>query len=128
MDINARLALAWMESTFTLINIDKIYTYLDTPCDTLSVPLIIALFKTRKILENIKRGNTQHPQLESPNDPDKDIWSYHKLLWINTIVFDDHLVVVLQVFFGWEVTCYEWVQCLPFASITSCFAEDFNIL
>ena len=32
------------------------------------------------ILENIKRGMAQHPQLHLQNDPDQDIWSYYKLL------------------------------------------------
>ena len=32
-----------------------------------------------------------------PNDLDKDVWPYYELLWINSKVFDDHLVVILQV-------------------------------
>ena len=39
----------------------------------------------------------QHPQLALPNDLNKDIWSYYKLLWTNPIVFGDHLAVILQV-------------------------------
>ena len=38
-----------------------------------------------------------HPQLALPNDPNKDIWSYFELLQIHPVVFDDYLVIILQV-------------------------------
>ena len=39
----------------------------------------------------------QHTELALPNDPNKYISSYYELLQVNPIVFDDHLVVILQV-------------------------------
>ena len=39
----------------------------------------------------------QHIPLVLPNDPDKDIWSYYELHWINPMVFADHLVAILPV-------------------------------
>ena len=38
----------------------------------------------------------QHPWLALPNDPDTDICNYYEFLLVGPIVFDDHLVVILQ--------------------------------
>ena len=39
----------------------------------------------------------QHPLLALPCHPKKDVWNYYELLFINPIVIDDHLVIILQV-------------------------------
>ena len=39
----------------------------------------------------------QQPQLALSNDPNQNIWSYYKVLWINPIGLDDHLVVILEI-------------------------------
>ena len=38
----------------------------------------------------------QHPHLALPNYAEKDVWKYYALLWIHPIVFDDLLLVILQ--------------------------------
>ena len=74
-----------------------IYIYLYTLVAHTVSPLLLLPSTPREIWGNIKRGMAQHPQLASPNDPNKDTWSYYNLFQINPIVFDDHLVVILQV-------------------------------
>ena len=63
-------------------------------------PLFLSPSTIREMLK-ISRGMAQHPQLPLPNDPNKDIWSYHELHQINSIVFDDHLVIVFTGTFSW---------------------------
>ena len=41
--------------------------------------------------------NDTAPFLALPNDPERDIRYYCKLLWISPILFEDHLVAILQV-------------------------------
>ena len=60
-------------------------------------PLLLPEYTLREVLENIKSGMVQHPSLAIPNDSNKDIWSYYELLQLSPIVFNDHLVVTLQV-------------------------------
>ena len=49
------------------------------------------------MFENSEKGIAQHPQLALPNGPNEDIWCYNGLFQINPIVFDYHLVMMLQV-------------------------------
>ena len=59
-------------------------------------PLLLSTSTLKEIWESIKRGMAKHPHLPLPNDSNQDIWSYYKLLQKDPIVFDDHLVIILQ--------------------------------
>ena len=48
------------------------------------------------MLENIKKRYGTTPLTGFAKIPSEDIWSYYELLWINLIVFDYHLAVILQ--------------------------------
>ena len=60
-------------------------------------PLLVSPSNPTEVLENIKRCIAKHPQLALPNNPNKDIWNYYELLLTKLIVFDNHLVISLQV-------------------------------
>ena len=97
-DISVQLAPLWTGITCIQINFDRVYTHLDT----LATKMVSLLFAfpfqhLRKMLKYIKRCLAQHAWIAFPNDPNQDIWSYCKLLWINVVSFDDHLVIILQV-------------------------------
>ena len=55
------------------IDIDKIYTYLDTFMTHTVSCLLLSPSALGGFLENIKRGMVQHPQLALLNGPDKEI-------------------------------------------------------
>ena len=77
-------------------DVDKIYTYLETLATHTVSSLLLHPSTLREILENIKRGMAQCPQLPSPNDLNQEILSYYDLHLINLIAIDDHLAIILQ--------------------------------
>ena len=68
-DTNARLASIWTRITCIQIYIIKIDTYLDTLVTYTVSYLLLPPLNPREVLENIKRGMAQHPQVALPNDP-----------------------------------------------------------
>ena len=59
--------------------------------------MVTSSIYTQGSVGNLNRGMAQHPHLTLPNDPYKDIWSYYELLQVSPIVFNDHIVVILEV-------------------------------
>ena len=73
-DISARLASVQTEITHIQIDIDKIDTYLDILATHTVSPQLLPPSTLQEIMENIKRGMAQYPQLALPNDHNQDIW------------------------------------------------------
>ena len=94
---NLNLTMTLEMNRINQIHVDKMYAYLDTLVTHAVSPLLLLPLALRGILENIKRGIEKGLNWLCQNDPNQDIWSYCELLHINPIVFDDHLVITLQV-------------------------------
>ena len=62
------------------IDVDIIYTYLETLAMHTVSPLLFPFLTFREILENVKRNMAEHSYLAMPNDPSQDIWSYCEVL------------------------------------------------
>ena len=62
-----------MNRNHSQMDVDKIYTYLENLAINTVSPLLLTPPILTEILENIKRGMAQHPQLALPNDSNKDI-------------------------------------------------------
>ena len=68
-DINARLASIRTRITHMEMNVDKIYTYLETFTTHTISPWFIHLSKLREVLENIKKRNSIAPLFGSTKLP-----------------------------------------------------------
>ena len=117
-DINARLASGWIWITCMQNDVDKMCTYLDTLVTHTMSPQLLHPSTCREILDYIKRGVEQHPWLALLNDPYQDILIYYKLLKINSIVFDYHSVIFLQVCLLDKSLIW---MCIKFVTCEFCF-------
>ena len=97
ININARCASIWTGITQIQTDVDKIYMYLKILATHTISLLLLHPFTLREVLEDVNKDMAQNPWSALPNYPDEDIWSYYGLLHIYPIVFDDHLVIILQV-------------------------------
>ena len=110
-DIGAGLASVQVGFEHTQIDTDRVCTCLDMLVAHAVSPLLLSPL-TLEILENVKEVVSWHPQLALPGCPDQNMWSYCGLLWINPIVFDDHLAIILVMIKTYVICIHNDVSCV----------------
>ena len=89
-----KIELAMMQMTN---NVNSIGRYLDVMATERASPNLLSPTYLRKALKQVSEDIRDHPRLQLPVDPDRDIWSYYKFMKIIPVVSEGHLVVILNI-------------------------------
>ena len=75
----------------------SVHNYLASITTHVVTPNLIPPEDLRKVLKSVKTNMKSHPRLELPIDPVNGIWDYYNMIKIHPVVFDDYLMIMLEV-------------------------------
>ena len=96
-DVNAIMAALHRGLTCTQVDGEKVYNNHESLATHIVTPVLEPPSDLRQLLSGVKEDMAMHLRLSLCIDTKEGIWSYYKLVQITPLVFNDSLVVILQI-------------------------------